>query len=230
MDAEAIDSVLRLGECRISGFIDQSAPAAARPGRKSSRGVLRMRSRKAVMLVLLIITLSDVLHANKPAQAHCTLYHPHHCDIPTPPQPHYKTNKFDLKAEQEAGGWILAWSQDISETDALQGVVAAGVSIYSGGSSFALWIQNLVQRTIQSTSQSAGAKFPDYIQRQAESLARQVIFDAIQGKSPKHAMMRFDTIDFKAGAIRYTGGNYLGDQLVGPHTWGMKVYLGFRMR
>jgi hypothetical protein len=74
--------------------------------------------------------------------------------------PHYETNKFDLKARQEAGGWILAWSDDISETDAIQGVVAAGVSIYSGGSSFALWIRNLVQRTIQSTMRSAGARFP----------------------------------------------------------------------
>src|SRR5215470_5583771 len=57
----------------------------------------------------------------------------------------------------------------------INGVVAAGVSIYSGGSSLALWIQNLVQRTIQSTMRSAGARFLVYIQSQAESLAQQVI-------------------------------------------------------
>ena len=145
-------------------------------------------------------------------------------------RPNYKTNKFNLKAQQEAGGWMLAWSDDISETDAISGVVAAGVSIYSGGSAFTLWIHNLVQRTIQSTMRSAGARFPGYIQDQAENLARQVIYAAMQGGSPRNALQHFDTVDFKAGAIRYTGGNYLGDQLIGPHTWGMKVYLGFRVR
>lgn len=145
-------------------------------------------------------------------------------------QPNYKTNKFRLKAEEESGGWILAWSDDISETDALQGVVAAGVSIYSGGGSFALWINNLVQRTMRSTMRSVSARFPDYIQNQATSVAKQVIFDALQSKSPRRALRNYDTVDFKAGAIRYSGGNYLGDQLVGPRTWGMKVYLGFRVR
>jgi len=147
-----------------------------------------------------------------------------------PVSPHYETNKFNLKAEQEAGGWILAWSDDISETDAINGAVAAGVSIYSGGTAFALWIQNLVQRTIGSTMRSAETRFPDYIERDAESLAQQVIFDAIQSKSSRNALRNYDTVDFKAGAIRYTGGNYLGNQLVGPHTWGMKIYLGFRVR
>jgi len=41
-----------------------------------------------------------------------------------------------MRAE-EAGGWVLAWSDDISETDVAEGLVAAGVSIYSGGASFA---------------------------------------------------------------------------------------------
>jgi len=77
---------------------------------------------------------------------------------------------------------------------------------------------------------SAETRFPDYIERDAESLAQQVIFDAIQSKSSRNALRNYDTVDFKAGAIRYTGGNYLGNQLVGPHTWGMKIYLGFRVR
>lgn len=147
-----------------------------------------------------------------------------------PVRPRYETNKFELKAQQEEGGWVLAWSDDLSETDAIEGVVAAGVSIYTGGSSFVLWVHELVDRTIQSTMDSARTRFPDYIQRQAENLAQQVIFAAIQGKSPRQALRNFDTVDFKAGAIRYTGGNYIGNQLAGPHTWGMKIYLGFRVR
>jgi hypothetical protein len=145
-------------------------------------------------------------------------------------RPHYETNKFDFKAKQEAGGWILAWSDDISETDAIKGVVAAGISVYTGSPAFGLWVDNLVDKTIQSTTRSAGVRFPDNIQRQVSNIAQEVISAAIQGKSAKSALKSFDTVDFKAGAIRYTGGNYLGKQLVGPHTWGMKIYLGFRVR
>jgi hypothetical protein len=142
-------------------------------------------------------------------------------------QPHYETNKFDFKAKQEAGGWVLAWSDDISETDAIKGVVAAGVSAYTGSPAFVLWVDNLVDKTIQSTTTSASVRFPDNIRSQVSNIAQEVILAAIQGKSAKSALKSFDTVDFKAGAIRYTGGNYLGKQLVGPHTWGMKIYLEF---
>ena len=144
--------------------------------------------------------------------------------------PHYKTNKFELVAKQENGGWVLAWSKDITETDAINGVVAAGISIYTGGAAFSLWVSELVDRTINSVADSGRRRFPEYVRVQSKELAQQVIYAAIQGKSPQQALKNFDTVDFKAGAIRYTGGNYVGDQLVGPHTWGMKIYLGFRVR
>lgn len=185
---------------------------------------------------ILLLSTPLCLMPAKNILAHCTGYHPHHCgeDIGEVFEehldPHYETNKFDLKAEQEAGGWVLAWSDDISETDVINGAVAAGVSIYSGTPAFSLWVEELIDRSIASITQSANEKFPDYIQSQAKSLAQQILFDAIQAKSPKNALQNFDTVDFKAGAIRYTGGNYLGERLVGPHTWGMKIYLGFRVR
>ena len=63
----------------------------------------------------------------------------------------YETNKFDLKAQVESGGWVVAWSEDITETDALRGVVAAGISVYSGNPApFNAWCNQLIDRTISS--------------------------------------------------------------------------------
>ena len=46
---------------------------------------------------------------------------------------------------------------------------------------------------------------------------------------PRQALRNYDTVDFKAGAIRYSGANYLAGAVV-SRTWGMKPYIGFRWR
>ena len=43
----------------------------------------------------------------------------------------YRTNKFDHEREVEQGGWVVAWSHDISETDVAAGIVAVGISVFS---------------------------------------------------------------------------------------------------
>ncbi|NQX57530.1 hypothetical protein [Paenibacillus qinlingensis] len=142
----------------------------------------------------------------------------------------YKTNKFDLKQKVENGGWIVAWSDDISETDAIQGVVAAGVSVVSSNPGpFLLWIEQLVERTISSLASDAKQKFTDEIRKQVNELAADVIKRALQGKDASEALKQFDTLDVKAGAIKYSGKNVVCGNTV-TTTWGMKPYIAFRLR
>ncbi|MDR4905090.1 hypothetical protein P4T54_11015 [Bacillus mycoides] len=142
----------------------------------------------------------------------------------------YLTNKFDLELKIENGGWITAWADDIAEKDVLQGVVAAGVSVFSSNpSAFLYGINNLVNRTISSLQTDAQYKFTAEMRRVANEIAADVIRRAIQGESPLETFKQFDTFDFKAGAIRYSGRNMLCGNTVST-TWGMKPYIALRVR
>lgn len=137
----------------------------------------------------------------------------------------YLTNKFDLELKIENGGWVTAWANDIAEKDVLQ-----GVSVFSAKpSAFLSWINNLVNRTISSLQTDAQHKFTAEMRIVANEIAADVIRRAIQGKSPLEAFKQFDTFDFKAGAIRYSGRNMLCGNTVST-TWGMKPYIALRVR
>lgn len=149
----------------------------------------------------------------------------------------YITNKWDKKAEVEAAGWIAAWAEDISETDAINGVVAAGISIYTGSPTvFIEWVKLLIDRTIDSLIASAGRQFPEAVLGQVIQLATDTIKAAIQGQDAKEVLKQYDTVDFKAGAIRYSGRNHEWNVFAqrydpfGPPTWGIKPYVAFRWR
>lgn len=152
----------------------------------------------------------------------------------------YETNKFDLKGRVESGGWKVAWADDISETDVLRGVVAVGVSIYAGNPGpFYAWIEHLIDRTIRSLAGSAANRFPAAVERQARQLAADVIKQAIRGRSAREVFRRYDTVDFKAGAIRYSGRNvqrvwnpikWKHEEITLSRTWGLKPYVAFRWR
>lgn len=142
----------------------------------------------------------------------------------------YKTNKFDLKDTIVSGGWVAGWADDIAEKDVLQGVVAAGVSVYSANpAAFLYWVESLVERTISSLSSSVKQNFTADIRNKVNQLAAGVIRQAIQGKSPRETLMQFDTFDVKAGAIRYSGKNQVCGNTIST-TWGMKPYVAIRIR
>ena len=133
--------------------------------------------------------------------------------------------------------WIAAWSEDISETDVIVGVVAAGISIYSASPSpFINWVKQLVQRTIDSLKQSAAKDFPQNILDEVVQLATQAIKAAVKGENANEVFKQFGTVDFKAGAIKYSGRNYVWNIFaerydpIGPPTWGIKPYIAFRWR
>lgn len=144
----------------------------------------------------------------------------------------YHTNKFDLKAQVSQGPppWVVAWGEDITETDALQGVVATGLSIFSANPApFVAWVEQLVQQAIISLVQSAAGAFPDAIRGQVKQMVTDIIKAAIQGRGAHEVLKQYDTVDFKAGAIRYSGKNTVAGFTV-SRTWGMKPYVAFRWR
>jgi len=142
----------------------------------------------------------------------------------------YRTNKFELREKVQQGGWIVAWGNDISETDLINGAVAAGVSVYSGNPiAFKAWVNQLVWETFYSLKKSLGKDVPPAVAQHAQQYAQQVLIDVIRRRSLRASMRRFDTVDFKAGMIQYEGGNYLGGRKVSP-TGGFKPYVAFRWR
>ncbi|MFS8215530.1 MULTISPECIES: hypothetical protein [Paenibacillus] len=144
----------------------------------------------------------------------------------------YRSNKDERKAQVEAGPppWTLAWADDISETDAALGLVAAGVSVASANPGpFLAWIEELLRSTLETLRASAAEKFPAEIQNDMKAFAADAIRLAISGKNPNEAAKAYDTIDFKAGAIKYEGKNVALGHVI-SRTWGMKPYVGFRLR
>ena len=114
---------------------------------------------------------------------------------------------------------------------------SAGVSIYSGNAGpFIAWVKALVDRTIKSLVTSAGKTFPAAILSEVQKLAADAINAAIEVKDANESLKKYDTVDFKAGAIRYSGRNYEWNIFsqdytpIGPPTWGIKPYVCFRWR
>lgn len=137
----------------------------------------------------------------------------------------YETNKFDKKAKVEGGGWKVSWAKDISETDVLLGFVTAGVSVYDGSTTFQVWAQNLVRRTIS----SLGEDVPKNVKGELTTILKKVVFDAVTGRSAKNTFKQFNTFDFKAGAIKYSGRNRAFCNTI-SRTWGLKPYVAFKIR
>lgn len=144
----------------------------------------------------------------------------------------YESNKPELKIKIEKGSppWVVAWADDVAEKDVLNGVVSAGVSIASSNPGpFIAWISELVKRTISSLKKDASKKFPDAIQNEVTKLAADIIREAITGKVSREVFKPYDTVDFKAGAIKYSGKNLVAGKTIST-TWGMKPYIAFRVK
>ncbi|MFT3880803.1 MAG: hypothetical protein QM703_14225 [Gemmatales bacterium] len=140
----------------------------------------------------------------------------------------YETNKFDLKAVVEAGNWHVAWADDIAEKDVLQGLVAAGVSVASANPApFVAWIKQLVDRTVDSLRRSS-QDLPAQVKNEIVNLAMAAIRDAVLGKKANEIARNFGGIGVKAGAIRYSGANKIGGQVI-TRTWGIKPYIAVRI-
>ncbi|PFF14709.1 hypothetical protein [Bacillus cereus] len=144
----------------------------------------------------------------------------------------YETNKPEHKSEVENGTppWVVAWAEDITETDAAEGVIAGVGSVFGANPApFIAWVENLVNRTISTLVTDAEKRFPEAIKNEVNQLAQEAIKAAIQGKSAKEVLKNYDTVDFKAGAIKYSGKNKACGVTLST-TWGLVPYVAFRWR
>lgn len=148
----------------------------------------------------------------------------------------YTSNKRDKMRAVERGGWIVAWGREINERDAGDGVVAAGVSIFSGGSSAYMWAQRLVMESIEKMGRSmrdAGNRLGDQAQDRLTRVAKKVISDALRAKMPKSDSLSFGNLQAKAGLVKYSGTNSFklpgGNRTTVSKTWGFIPYVAVRI-
>lgn len=148
----------------------------------------------------------------------------------------YTSNKRDKMRVVEKGGWIVAWGREINERDAGDGVVAAGVSIFSGGSSAYMWAQRLVIESIEKMGRSmrdAGNRLGDQAQDRLTKVAKKVISDALKAKMPKSDSLNFGNLQAKAGLVKYSGTNSFklpgGNRTTVSKTWGFIPYVAVRI-
>ncbi len=148
----------------------------------------------------------------------------------------YTSNKRNKMKDVERGGWIVAWGREINERDAGDGVVAAGVSIFSGGSSAYMWAQRLVMESIEKMGRSmrdAGNRLGDQARDRVTRVAKKVISDALRAKMPKSDSLNFGNLQAKAGLVKYSGTNSFklpgGKRTTVSKTWGFIPYVAFRI-
>ena len=124
----------------------------------------------------------------------------------------YVTNKWDKKNAVKNGGWHVAYGRELTETDAIRGGVAAGVSIYSGNSGpFIAWMENLIEESITGMERALGSlgnEISRDAKRRARDLAMHTIKDLLRGKRPGVSdILRMGKIEFKVGTSQYNGKN-----------------------
>jgi hypothetical protein len=162
--------------------------------------------------------------------------------------PSFVSNRKTVKARVENGGWKCGYGREITETDAIQGAVAAGVSIYSGNTAAIMaWLDQLIAESIAQMQAAIVATFTAVAREQAAEFAKQVIRTMLQGRLDQEDYKQFGTLAFKAGVCQFLGQNQvwvpgtdIGELLstgdaggfwkpVGPHTVAYCPFVGLRV-
>lgn len=162
----------------------------------------------------------------------------------------FVTNKWEKKAAVRNGGWYVAYGRELTETDVIHGLVAAGISIYTSNSVVvSTWAQNLIKESIVEMQTSLGQvsnQFGLEAQRRSRNLAIHVIRDLLRGKRPGvSGILRHGVVEFKAGVSEYNGRNQVWDPTYGcsfgnfthcggyrtiSTTWALVPYVAIRFR
>jgi hypothetical protein len=163
--------------------------------------------------------------------------------------PSFTSNKNDVKDGIERGGlWKVAYGRELTETDAIAGAVATGVSIYSGNTAaVTAWLNNLITESIHKMEVSIAMTFTAQARDQAVQFAETVISKLLRAKIPSEEIKNLLQFQFKAGVAQFLGQNYVwipgtdlgglfthGDagghwEPVGPHTISFCPYVGLRV-
>jgi hypothetical protein len=120
----------------------------------------------------------------------------------------YETDKWEIKEQIKAGGWKVAEGGELTETDVIQGVVAAGISIYTGNSApFVAWLKALVTNCLSQLASNIQTQFTEAARQQAIAVAETTIRNLLSQKSSGAEFLNFGSIQFKAGVAKYMGRN-----------------------
>lgn len=123
----------------------------------------------------------------------------------------YETNKWDRREEIAEGGWFVAYGAELTETDLIDGIVAAGVSIaMANPGPFIAWCESLVDRSIAKLEEAV-SNVARYLGREAlarlQSWAVDRLRTLIGARQDASHGRRFAGLDCKVGLARYSGAN-----------------------
>lgn len=128
--------------------------------------------------------------------------------MPFPGETRFETNKGDKKRRVKNGGWEEAYGRELTETDLLEGIVAAGVSVLSENpAAFNAWVAQLVRESVAVFAANIRQRFTEVAQQQAQRLAERILRSLLRGRREGVDFLRIQDIHFKAGVSGYNGHN-----------------------
>ncbi len=154
----------------------------------------------------------------------------------------YSSNEKDVHANVEKGDWAVAYGRRLTETDAINGLVAAGCDIFSegasGGSCVSTWIHELVQESMDKMKESITEVFTAAAREEAEKIAVKRIRELLKGRVDGDITKEIKTLQFKAGVAKITGSNQVmiphlaggGTRLTVSNTFAYEPYVGMRFK
>lgn len=131
--------------------------------------------------------------------------------MPVPGDTQFVTNKWDKINQVQSGtpSWSVAYGRELTETDAIQGAVAAGVSIFiDDPAPFEGWLDDLIDQSITVFQQNVQTVFTQVVLQQAIQLAMTTL-KGLLGGNPQEGVqsLQSEGFEFKAGVSEYNGQN-----------------------
>ncbi len=120
----------------------------------------------------------------------------------------FAQRRWRAKEEVEAGGWQVAYGNELSEEEAARGLVAAGVSLQnSERETIRTWADTMLRQAIALMVSVRGPETADRFssdeQRDARRFGVETIRDLLGSRTAGAQILNVGSIEFKAGVIEY---------------------------
>jgi hypothetical protein len=158
----------------------------------------------------------------------------------------FVTNRSDVENSIKQGNWVVAFSQrELTETDALEALVAAGVSIYTDQPEVLFaYLDELVTESIDGLEAAIAQTLESQVETEVENFAIPLIKNFLSGRTAGEQSENFGDYGIKAGVAQFIGhneefnpvanpGGILGGdtgawQQIGPNLISYCPYVGLR--
>ncbi len=121
----------------------------------------------------------------------------------------YVPDRADVKNAIESGGWKVAYGRELTETDAAWGIFSAVLDYFTGGVSFEVWLDSLIDESLAQMAKSIRDTFGADARQEATQFSEDVISNLLQFKNASERFHDLFQYDFKAGLAKFTGHNYV---------------------